>query len=667
MKRFKTFGLALFLLGLTSGLLAQPITKANLKTMLRKAEESIANRDYYNALDWYQKAYEEDRNFDIAYKIAQMHFQLRDYAKAQRWFRRIVNKRSRKTPNPYMPDARFTHGLLLKYLGKYQEARAEFQLYIGEAEDIEKIRRAKIEITGCDLALEMDDQAGISIENAGKKVNSKYSEYSPVLVNDRDLYFTGFRRNEVLVLDGKEEDIYSKVFVATREEDGFAEAQELPSDNISREGFHIGNLTVSPDASTMYFTRAQLGGNDLSSSKIYASNMGDEGWGPAQEIDGLNGNYIVKQPTVGELFGNEVLIFASNMDGGFGGYDLYYSTRSGDGYTSPVNMGETINSKGDEETPYYVDGTLYFSSNGHPGIGGFDIFSSLWNGSNWSEPANIGKPYNSSVDDLYFTIDAEGYNGFVVSNRPGTRSVKSKTCCNDIWVVQKEQIVLELLATMYADGQPLDSVSVSFADYTNDEIGEVRNRLKPDTNLYSFALVPDKAYRLVARRDGYFPDSVEFNTVGVTASQVYERQLNLKLIPRPEPKPVPINEPIRMENIYYDFEDDKILSDAEKDLTFIFDLMNKYDDMVIELGSHTDARGTTRYNENLSQRRADSAKRWLVERGIAEERIVAVGYGESVILNRCVNGVKCSDEEHRYNRRTEFKITAGPTTIQIER
>ena len=674
-KNLKSFGLLFaFCMAFISGIDAQPITTTSLKKMVEKAEMSLENNDYYSALEWYELSYDEDRNFDVAVKIAELHYKLRDYVKAGRAYKRIVNKRMKKgRPNPYMPDARLMYAKMLKYQGMYQEARAEFQLYISEAEDFEKIKDAKLEITGIALALEMDDQLGISVSNLGKKVNSKYSEYSPVLVNDRELYFTGFQRNEVLVLDGKEKDRFSKVFVSSKEEDGYTKAKELPSDNIHRDGYHIGNVSLSADQKTMYFTRAILNGNDLKESKVFISNMGDEGWGPAVELKGINGDYIVKQPTVGQLFNNEVIIFASDMDGGYGGFDLYYSTRTGDGYTPPINLGEIINTKQDEESPFYLDGTLYFSSMGHPGIGGFDIFNSLWNGSSWSIPNNLGKPYNSSVDDLYFSIDEEGYNGFMVSNRTGTRSVKSKTCCNDIYIVNKEKIVLELVASMFSLAVPLDSVSVSFADYTNAELGEVQSRMKRDTNVYSFALSPDKSYRIVARREGFYPDSLEFNTVGITASQLFEKKLDLKPIPKAPKEPeeeyeeFTINEAIRLNNIYYDYDDDKILKDAEQDLIVVLELMNQYSDMVIELGSHTDSRGPGQYNQALSQRRAESAKKWLVKKGISKERIQAVGYGEKNILNHCVNGTKCEDEEHRFNRRTEIKITAGPKTIQVKK
>ena len=128
-----------------------------------------------------------------------------------------------------------------------------------------------------------------------------------------------------------------------------------------------------------------------------------------------------------------------------------------------------------------------------------------------------------------------------------------------------------------------------------------------------------------------------------------------------------INEAIRLNNIYYNYDDDKILKDAEQDLYAIMDLMTKYPDMTIELGSHTDSRGDDTYNQKLSLRRANSARRWLLNKGITGDRITAKGYGETVILNNCTNGEDCTDEEHRYNRRTEFKILSGPTTIEVKK
>jgi peptidoglycan-associated lipoprotein len=179
-------------------------------------------------------------------------------------------------------------------------------------------------------------------------------------------------------------------------------------------------------------------------------------------------------------------------------------------------------------------------------------------------------------------------------------------------------------------------------------------------------LQEEKAYLIRVKADGYYTDSIEINTVGYAVSHTFDEAFFLKS-KEPETVEITINEPIRLNNIYYDFDDDKILKEAESDLELLFGLMNEYPDMIIELSSHTDARGNDNYNLDLSQRRANSAKEWLVQRGINERRVQAVGYGENQILNQCKNGVDCTEDEHRLNRRTEFKIIAGPTSIQIKK
>ena len=171
--------------------------------------------------------------------------------------------------------------------------------------------------------------------------------------------------------------------------------------------------------------------------------------------------------------------------------------------------------------------------------------------------------------------------------------------------------------------------------------------------------------------EGYYPDTITFNTNGIFDNYTVRKTIKLIPLPPAEKEPefteVTINEPIRLNNIYYDLAKWDILTEAEQDLEYIEELMDQYSDMVIELSSHTDSRGKTRYNLDLSQKRAQSAKDWLVNRGIDPNRIKPVGYGESKILNQCKGRVKCSEEEHRINRRTEFKIIAGPETIQIKK
>jgi peptidoglycan-associated lipoprotein len=317
------------------------------------------------------------------------------------------------------------------------------------------------------------------------------------------------------------------------------------------------------------------------------------------------------------------------------------------------------------------EGTLYFSSNYYPGIGGFDIFKSTWNGSNWSTPENLGLPINSSTDDLFYKVSPGGDKAVLVSNRPDpqSKSLKSKTCCDDIYFIDKRKLVIDLTTVVIDEKKkPIKGATAQLIEIIADKEGNFQSKTNTEGNEISHLLDKDKSYKVVVSKDGYFPAELQLNTVGITTDQSLKKEVILRVMP-PESdiEIVTINEPIRLNNIYYDLDDDKILPDAEKDLMTLKGLMDKYPDMVIELGSHTDSRGDDAYNEKLSQRRSNSAKKWLVGKGISANRIVAKGYGEEMILNQCTNGEECTEEEHRFNRRTEFKIIAGPTTIEIKK
>jgi peptidoglycan-associated lipoprotein len=668
---------------------AQPLNRATYSTMIKTAEEKLAEGDYYNALEWYEKAYEESQDKDVAVKIANMYLNLRDYRKAERSFLRVL-RRDRKEQ---YTEERFAFAQCLKMNEKYDEAIEEFEKYIASATDPVKKELAQVELEGCKFAKIAPDARNMTISNAGQNVNSAYSEYSAVLAPDgQKMYYASFNAEEVIVIDKNATDYFAKIYAADRTEDGWSAGVAL-DEKINRPEYHNSNVTLSPDGRRMYFTRQILSANLLTESKIYMSERSGSAWGPANEVEGVNGDYLATHPAVGELYGNEVLFFTSDMEGGYGGNDIYYSTFKNGVYGPPVNLGPKINTVGDEATPYYRDGILYFSSTGHPGLGGFDIFSSEWNGSVWSEPVNMGKGYNSSVDDLYFMLDAEGYSGFLLSNRPGTRWVKSKgkTCCDDIYNVSLKLILADLEATVFdlETEEELTGATVQLIDMTDDEeTGKViDSQTNASGNSFAYPLELDRFYRVIATRKDYFPDTLEFNTMGLLDNKTFELPIQLK--PQPIYITISREEPIELEYIYYDFDDDKILPDAEPDLNFVLELMSEYPDMVIELSSHTDNRGNDSYNRDLSQRRAESARRWLIERGVDRRRIQAVGYGETVpktiseklaaehaflkvgdVLTEPFIDQLATEEEkeeaHQINRRTEFKIVAGPTSISIE-
>jgi peptidoglycan-associated lipoprotein len=559
-------------------------------------------------------------------------------------------------------------------------------------------QKAQNEINGIELAMVLpDNPQGVTIESAGRNVNSPTSEYSPTMSPEGDkLYFAALEeRKEVTIISDAGDDFYAKIFMSPKDDDEWDKPEAL-DEKINRPGYHSVNPSVTPDGRRMYFNRVQLKGNKPGETKIYLSEYGDGGWLSANEVEGINGEYLALHPSVGELFGKEVLFFVSDMEGGHGGYDLYYATYEGAGkYADPVNLGTTLNSLGNEYSPHYHDGTLYFSSDGHPGLGGYDIFYSVWDGSSWSEPKNMGKSFNSSVDDFYFRLDESGYNGYFTSNRPEGRSLKSKTCCDDIYSFNIAELYAALVVGVFSeDKKPLTGATVSLMTMINDDPGSPDSKNNPKGNRYDYGLELETPYKVVVTKEGYYPDSISLNTVGLKEAKTFEHRFFLKMKPVPPAEPeidtITIEEVIVLENILYDFDDDRIREEAESDLVVVQGLLEQYPDMRIELSSHTDYRGDDDYNQKLSQRRAESARRWLVRNGVSRSRIEAVGYGETkpqtvsarnaalhpflkegdVLTGEYIDALATEEEKevaHLLNRRTEFKIIEGPTSITIKR
>ena len=654
---------------------AQPIRGSRVVDLIRVGEEELADGRPYSALTLFEQAYDQEPDPALAYKMGLLNWELRDYRRAVTNLNRVL----RRAPEGEFVDAHFYLGRAQKMQGFYGEATEAFREFVRQAPTDPRRDFAELEIAGAQMALELQEPPRIKVENAGRTVNSSNQEYSPALAGDGTLYYAGFGTNELVAEDGDDDGREIRLYTSTSRDgagDAYAKGTPLPK-VLNRAGYNTVNVALSPDGQRMLLVRAQLDGQRLLESKIFAAAKTGDTWGAAEELRNVNGDYLAKNPAFGELFGEAVIYFAADIPGGHGGFDLYYARRNGDGtYAAPVNLGKAINTRYDDVTPFYADGTLYFSTEGRPTLGGFDVFRSMWNGDSWTAPVNMGKGFNSSYDDRYFQLDRSGKRGVLTSNRPPTRSVKSKTCCDDIFLLNVEPIDIDLLVTTLDDeGNLLTGVTVELLEVVDSDTTALARKLNPKGNRFDFKLVDDNNYVIVGRREGYTSDDEEFNTVGITEPTTLQRTLVLARGtgsdgaggPGEETIELTLNQPIRLANIYYDYDDDKILADAEPDLEYIYGIMSEYPEMKVELGSHTDARGRDAYNIDLSQRRAQSAVDWLVRRGIARDRLVAKGYGETVILNRCTNNVTCTDTEHRFNRRTEFKIIEGPTTITVRK
>ncbi len=658
----------------TFALSAQPVRVSTVEQMLEVAAECEAAGDYVNALEWYDNAYKETKDFGLNPKIAELYYKTRNYKRAVSWYERLFKRE--KQENQFIQH-RKAYGDALKAAGEYQLALNCYKIILENDPDPATKAQVILAAEGINQYNALSDNIEVDI-NPADGINNGSTESRPIEYEDGTVYFSSFNRRQAIDLSEVEDDYHMKIYTSTNGGDGFSKPTALP-ESINRKGFHTTNPAFSEDGREMYFTRIKMEETNIVSSRIFKSYKSEDGWKPPLDLESpVNGDYMVKNPAVGELYGERVLFFSSDMPGGKGGFDLYYSTIKGDdNYSTPVNLGEGINTAGDEITPFYQGGILYFSSDGLPTIGGFDIFSATWSGEGWSAPTNMGLGYNSSLDDTYLSFSKEGNRGYFVSNRPSKnkKRITSETCCDDVFTIQVREVVIDLIATINNADGPLNGATVNLRNLTDSDQSEAKK--EETSNQFSFLLDGDNEYRIVVSKDGYYSDSLEFNTAGIIDDYTVNKTLTLKAEPKKEvvvekPKDpavqvVTINEPIRLKNIYYDLDDDKILKASEEDLRFLQNLMNTYPEMVIELSSHTDSRGRDSYNQDLSQRRSESAKKWLTKKGISKDRIVAKGYGEEQILNGCTNGVKCSEDEHRRNRRTEFKIISGPTTIEIRR
>jgi len=418
-------------------------------------------------------------------------------------------------------------------------------------------------------------------------------------------------------------------------------ATPLPGEVNGR--FHDGPAVLSADGRTMYFTRSDYfrfrlnkDGNGTSHLMLFRAELQPDGrWGKVSSF-AYNGEDFSAGHAALSADGS-ALYYVSDMPGGFGGTDLYVCERTADGWGLPRNLGPTVNTPGNEMFPTMRGDTMYFSSNGHRSLGGLDIFRSVLHDGDWSAPENLNYPINTQHDDFALVM-LDGSKGYLSSNRAGQ---------DGIYRFQENAPTLVLNISVFDmdDGSPMAGAEVRLLEpmktepltlFTNDD-GQV-----------TFPLTVEKLYEVLASKDGVFTERRTVDTRGQRISKTYDEEFRMQR--------VVIDKPIVIENIYYDYDKWDIRPDAAVELDKIAQVFIDNPNLSFELGSHTDSRASDTYNLLLSDMRAKSAVDYLIQRGVPSDRISARGYGERKLVNRCKDGVECSEEEHQANRRTEFKV-----------
>ncbi len=736
--RYTLIAVALAMLAptMTQGQIIAKVDTALIKMKERKADLLFSKSAYAKAIEIYEElateGFEPDslrRNLGIAY------YKISDTQRAEATLKPLAEGANATAADYYFYSA------ALKFNGRYDEADRWLDKYLSIDSTNQIARNQKDAAPFIHKLLEKE-----RYKIAPVPFNSTYSDFGAVPY-ENEIIFTSARPDESII---KREDAWKDAPYFTL----FSINKEMSSDVKAKHFtrklntiYHDGPICFNADQTEIFVTRNnyryhlprkdKAGVNNL---KILTAKKTVTGsWGKLEELPFDSDNYSSGHPSL-SADGN-TLYFASDMPGGYGKTDIYYVTRTDKGWSAPVNLGPEINTEGDEMFPFIgTNDLLYFSSTGHMGMGGLDIFVARKDKNGHYSVKNMGYPLNSSADDFSFFLNKDGKTGFFASNRTGgvgDDDIYSFTITDPI------SFALELQGTT-ADidtKEWLSNVTVTLKSNASDDSEQVKTG---DTHEFKFELEPEMTYTLTATRDGYQPVSMAIDpqkmqivndiiTIPLQLKKVDEYGIygniylkpTMEIIPavhiqvikkdktvvadlttegdkgfrvKLEPdtnydvvfdkkgfltkrveystkgrKPgyinineivevalekVELNKTIEIPNIYYDLGKWNIRPDAAIELDKVVQFLKDNPDIKVELGSHTDSRGSDESNLILSQKRAKAAVEYIVKNGgISADRITAKGYGETRLKNKCANGVKCTEAEHQQNRRTEIKIT----------
>lgn len=519
-------------------------------------------------------------------------------------------------------------------------------------------------IFSCSLHGQVGKKAAFQIKNVS--INSELAEFGPAFYKQAGLIYAtelnGTGKDKWSPRNAPHLDLTYARFVNTSDLSFLGTPAKLEGLN-SR--LHEGTVSFSSDFQTMYFTaNYPKGTNGVNRLRLMQARWFDEKWTNVIELPFNNPDYSVGHPALSP--DNKILYFASDMPGGYGGLDIYMVRELPTGWSQPENLGPAINSVDNEAFPFMSsDGTLYFASN-HNSMGGLDVYFSRPAGNGtWQPPVSLPAPINSSADDFGFIIRADNSAGYFASNRSGGKGnddIYSFTTSN----VQPASVSCIVKGRVYEKDSNAGVVN-ALAKLINTKTSETEVATTDAAGSFTFAVDPETDYTLYVSKKGYFTEVRTFSTKGrdctlpinqdipldIAVSRVPEEPITIVAgggSTRPD-LPLPV-----INNIYYDFDKWDIRPDAAMELDKIVSFMKENPDISIELLSHTDSRGKAEYNLELSQKRAAAAVSYIVSKGIASSQITSRGMGESKPVNKCKDGVKCTEEEYQQNRRTEFVI-----------
>lgn len=577
---------------------------------LSDAEEKQRIGEYYEAAAIYRKVYtktspkKRDLRGYIAYRMAECN--------------RLINNTAKAT-SAYMNATRYDYpdstvylrmGQMLQKTGRYPEAIKNYDIYM---ENDPSNLLAINGIQGCELAPGWKKNPTRYEVRRMDKFNSRRGEFSPMLAGDKydQLYFASSRSKDkdakVSAITGQNN---NNLFLVKQDEKGAWLAPVELEDEVNTE-YDEGTPSFSPDGNTMYYTYCAQDPEGPRTAEIYISTRSSAKWGKGTRATIVKDSVTaLGHPSISP--DGKYLYFVSDAVGGFGGKDIFRARVAGNDFGPMENLGEEINTPGDEMFPYVRDSvTLYFASNGHPGMGGLDLFKATQDSTGKWNVENLGAPINSMADDFGITFAGKEERGFFCSNRNDARGY------DHIYSFERPTI------TIFIEGIVNDVDEYPIEDATVRIVGKdglnVKVPVKKD-GTYRVELERDIRYVMMASARGYLNQNYELHTGPEEKNETYIVDFFLS----------PISKPVVIDNIFYDFDKATLRPESKKALDEMIKMLNDNPNVTIELGAHTDRKGTDQYNERLAQRRAQSVVDYLIAGGIEAARLEAKGYGESV-------------------------------------
>ncbi len=625
----------IFILILVAGLCANAQSNST-----KKADKLFAKFEFVEAAKAYEKLISKGEGSEYVYgQLAESYYNVFKTVEAEKWFEKTLQTSE-------APEVIYKYAQMLKANGKYEESNAQMSKF-ASMRPADHRAIAFVENPNY-LPKILDKGKKFNLQDAG--INSELSDFGGTL-QDGTLYFASARNSEGKTY-GWNEEPFLDVYAAAQNDDGSFQTPMAVKELNTK--YHEGVVSFSPDGKTLYFSRESfhdkiferdsLSRNKFSVLNLYKSTSELGVWSEGEALSLNSENYSVKNPAVSP--DGKTLFFSSDRAGGMGQFDIYSAPINEDGTVGePTNLGQKVNTEGQEMFPFVSsDNTLYFSSDGHLGLGGMDVFFAKLVDGKVGPVRNIGIPVNGNADDFAFSINNDSGEGFVSSNREGGAG------SDDVYAVKVLQPICDVLVTITVKdsetGLVLAGASVNVTDSegnivgtkTTSDKGEVNYIIECNTELY-----------LTASMD-------EYESGSTSIAETSEEEVSSEILLDPIDEIILANKVI-LNPIYFDFDKSNITAQAAFELDKLVALMNKYQSIVVRAESHTDSRGRDSYNQSLSERRALTTAQYVISKGIDASRITGVGMGETMPVNDC--GSRCNEEEHQMNRRSEFIILEG--------